>query len=268
VKPVTYRSAAAGPGGDSTHQLIFLEGAQQGSGARPGPIIREALTSYGPLDVADYPDAAFKHRQVVGEIAARVMNKILRGIKRFTLIGISKGALIGHDVIELAVELGCPADIIFNLVIVDGPGGGHDLVNKWAWVTKLLPQFRTPRMVNGWVLGIKNPLPTHEPFESEEEWWIWREHVKYSREFPFLYMFGGQTAYIVRHPGPKRAVLARISKKVFVQTANDTIVKSSAPSSWDVGRPITANTEFHASLLEAPREYTRCLRLAMDSIVH
>ena len=227
------------------------------------------MTGYGKLDVVDYPDGPFRSQRVINTLADHIQRRLRSGYERVTFICVSMSGLLAHDVLRELILRRCTLKDP-SLLLLDAPSGGVDLVDKRAHLARYIPQIWTPKPLNRRVLG-SDTLPTHEKFTTEEQARIWRDHVEASHTFPPLYMIGGQTSYIVRHPGLQKAVLGGVHM-AFVQSANDKIIERNAPEHWMavVGRDIpvlTVNTDFHADLLEHPTEWARGIRLGMDYVL-
>lgn len=220
-RSVTYRVARALPGADPKHYILVLEGAQQGSRSRPGAIIEEELGRYGTPVAVDYPEGRFD-AELIAQGAAT----------RFTFVAISMGGLIAHDIVAELMSWGIPDSVIFEFILIDAPTGAKDLVDKRAWLTKYIPQIPTPRWLNGLLLNGGGELPPCErEFEGEERE-IWLRQVNESRHFPIAVMLGGQTRYIVTHPGPRRDVLNRVAQIAILRSSTDIVVEADADDNW------------------------------------
>ena len=158
MKPVTYREAPAREGADPAHLIVYLEGAQQKSRWRPGPIIREVLTGYGKLDVVDYPDGPFRSQRVINTLADHIQRRLRSGYERVTFICVSMSGLLAHDIIK---ELILRRYMLKNpsILLLDAPSGGVDLVDKRAHLARYIPQIWTPKPLNRLVLG-NDTLPS------------------------------------------------------------------------------------------------------------
>ena len=243
--------------------LVFLDGLQATS-MRPGHLIARTLVqkSNALLLSAVYPDGrGFAKKRLVSDIYWRIA-----GYPRVTLIGVSSGALLAHDVISYAKQHG--EDHEWDLIAVDGLSGPQDVLDERARWFRYLPALPLPGWVNSQIFSSDTPATEELDKKSREEW---EEHLRRSHSFKFN-TWVRQGRYFMNHPGPCYGVMDDVNT-VFLRSYRDPFVRRDAYRPFQdvcerfIKLDIAEGSE-HGNLLEFPRLWSGAFSQALDVLEH
>lgn len=272
MKPLTFAYSSAIAHVESDILTIYIDGVGS-SQMRPGDDITDLINDNGSdLLVIKLPaDRRFSKKNVIRAIHNHPRYRDHRGTIR--IIGLSMGALLGHDLIEYSKARRRTNK--FELVIIDAPTGLDDLQDQNAkylkhvplWLGSLLPDS-FDRWLGKKLLDDGTSAP-HANGLSEEYLAMLAEHEKRSKSIPIAGWLR-HMKYLVNHRGPRFAVLVGVNV-VVVESLNDPLVKlSRAYVKWsklgnNLGR-FYVDSPGHGLLLEFPGQYVEGLSLAFEAL--
>jgi pimeloyl-ACP methyl ester carboxylesterase len=262
MKPLTFKYTAATPGEKSDILSVYIDGLGS-SQRRPGMAITALLNDDSDLLAIDLPaDNRFSKKNVLQAIHNHDRYREHRGTIR--IIGLSMGALLGHDLIEHSKARRMVNQ--FELVVIDAPTGLSDIKDqraKWLkYVPAMLPLWFIKPQDDG------KPLARYEADITKKDMAALIEHDAISRAIPFPGWLR-HMKYLIAHKGPRSSVLTGVNMVIMQSTNDSYIMQPQAHDKWQGTRgvPIAVvevESPDHGLLMEFPNVYADALNEALD----
>jgi len=268
MKPLTFEYSPAIADTESNILSVYIDGVGS-SQMRPGAEITELLNEDSDLLVIGLPaDRRFSKKNVLRAIHNHPRYR--RHIGTIRIVGLSMGALLGHDLIEYSRARRKVNK--FELVVIDAPTGLSDLQDQNAKYLKHVPLIPIrPIAFDRW-LGKKlvgsGPTAPHENGLSDEYLAMLTEHEALSKSIRISGWLR-HMKYLVNHKGPRSSVLTGVNMVIVESSADSLIMQPQAHDKWRGvrGVPIQivmVQSPDHGFLLEFPGRYAEGLNEALE----
>jgi hypothetical protein len=266
MRPIEIMYTPQSPDKDADVLSIYIDGVGS-SQKRPGPFITAVLLEDSDELTIKLPaDRRYSKKNILRAIHNHPRYFRHHGLVR--IIGLSKGALLGHDLIEYSRAR--RRENLFDLVVIDSPTGLIDLKDERAKYLKYVPPIPIrPIAFDQWLgktIISDGSTPPHEDGLDDEYLKLLNEHEALSKSIRFSGWLR-HMKYLIKHQGPRSSVLKGVNM-VVIESLTDPLVKQpQAHCKWremadHTVEVIFVHTPGHGMLMEFPVAYADALRQA------
>lgn len=242
--------------------IVNMTGVLAHAHESAGPLLQE-WEKFGDVLLVDYGDGRFDSELVVErtswviarDIRSRAINNGEK-YQRVVFIGSSMGGRLSVDVVR-ELHKSFDADISglqIDLLLLDAPADGSDLVNPFATASKYL--YTGPILDHAHLTHFFAGMPKEENIEPGVDRGYLKERVQGARSFDFSF-FMDETRYIVKlEPLRANELDGLVDSVTYIRCnrAND-VVKPGAADKWVLAFPETKIVELdstHVGFAERP----------------